>query len=622
MGMMRDSIRNRDIRQYGKGCIGYDILSLKLMRYLNSTYLVFPSAIILLFVGALISSLSDLYLIAIAIGIVQILIIAYREVRAGNNSLDYIAFLAMVLAVFTHEYLAGAVIAFMYTGGEALEAYASRRAEASLSSLLARIPKTALVKREGGAFEEVLLPSVPAGATVIVRGGELVPLDGLLASPQAVLSLANLTGEPLPETMAEGAVIKSGSVNKGAAFDLIVSGTLATSTYAKIVDLVKNARNNEAPFVRLAQKANLPFTFLTLLISGGTYLLTGDPIRVLAVLVIATPCPLIIAAPVAFIGGLARAAGRNIIVKTPAVLETVAKVKTVFFDKTGTLTLGEPQLTGITLIDAGVSEAQAISLAAALEFHSIHPLARAIIATARDRNETPAPATEAKETIGVGISGTVNGYVISIRQAPEEQHREGGISLLLSRGEHPLATFHFADVLKENAKKLLEELARSGIRVAVLTGDRKENAEKIFDGLALTIYADCTPEEKYRLVDEARTRGEMVAMVGDGLNDAPALAKADVGIVFSGTENSASIEAADVAILGHDVASIHELFALSRRSVRIANESVYAGIGLSTVGMLAAAFGFIVPVEGAVLQEGIDVTVIVNALRAALKPRA
>ncbi len=591
------------------------------MRYLNSTTLILPGAVALLLALELAFAQPGLYFIAIGIGIAEIFVVAYRDIRSGRMSLDYIAFLAMALAALTHEYLAGAVIALMYTGGEALETYASRRAEASLASLLARIPKTALVKNADGTLEEIPLALVPTGAVIVVRGGELVPLDGLLASIRAVLTLANLTGEPLPETISAGAVVKSGSVNAGEAFELTVSGTLATSTYAKIVDLVKSAGLDQSPFVRLAERANLPFTLLTLGISGGAYLLTGDITRVLAVLVIATPCPLIIAAPVAFIGGLSRAAGRNIIVKTPAILETIARVTTIFFDKTGTLTLGEPQLTSITLIHAKVSEEQALSLAAALEFHSIHPLARAVIATAKDRHLTPVPATDVKETIGTGIVGNVDGHSISLEQAPVTHRHEGGISLLLKEDVYPLAVFHFADVLKENAKKLLVGLTRSGFKVAVLTGDRKENAETIFSGLALDICADCTPEEKYRIVDEARARGEIVAMVGDGLNDAPALAKADVGIVFSGTENSASIEAADVAILGHDVALIHELFALSKRSVRIARESVYTGIGLSTVGMTFAAFGFIAPVEGALLQEGIDVAVITNALRAAFKSR-
>lgn len=592
------------------------------MRYLNVTTLRLPGVVALLLTFGLTFHLLGFYQIAIGIGIVDIFVVAYRSIRAHNWSLDYIAFLAMVLALLTNENLAGAVIALMYTGGEALEAYASRRAEASLASLLARIPKMALVRGADGLTTEVPLAEVPAGATIVVRGGELVPLDGLLLSPHAVLNLANLTGEPLPEIVDEGTFVKSGSVNAGEAFEITVSGTLATSTYAKIISLVKDAQKDQAPFVRLSERANVPFTLLTLFISGGTYLFTGDIVRVLAVLVIATPCPLIIAAPVAFIGGLARAASRNIIVKTPSVLESIAGVTTIFFDKTGTLTLGEPELTSVEFLDTTLNEVQVLSLAAALEFHSIHPLAHAVINATKKHNLTSAPARDVVETVGVGITGRVDGHYISLEQAPARYHREGGISLLLVQGGREVAVLHFADVLKDNAKKLLTELAHAGFKVAILTGDRKEHADAIFAGLELDICADCTPEEKYRLVDEARKRGEIVAMIGDGLNDAPALAKADIGIVFSGTENSASIEAADVAILGHDVMLIHELFALSRRSVRVARESVYTGIGLSTVGMLAAAGGFIVPVEGAILQEGIDVAVIINALRTAFTPRA
>ncbi|MDD3531543.1 MAG: heavy metal translocating P-type ATPase [Candidatus Pacebacteria bacterium] len=565
--------------------------------------------------------MSDLYLAATVIGIVYVCVVAYREFKNGTASIDFIAFLALALSLTTGEYLAGTVIAFMYIGGEALEAYAGRRAQASLAALLERIPKNALVKGEGGATREVPLTEVRAGTIIIVRGGELVPLDGLLFSPRAVLNLANLTGEPLPETVSQGAVVKSGSVNAGEAFELEVVGTLATSTYAKIVDLVRDAQKHQAPFVRLTTAANLPFTILTLVISGGAYLLTGDLARVLAVLVIATPCPLIIAAPVAFIGGLSRAAGKNIIVKTPATLESLSSITTIFFDKTGTLTLGTPQLTSIVLKAAYMTETEALSLAAALEFHSIHPLARTIVATAKERGLNPAPAKQAHETLGTGVSGTVDGRYLTLEQAPEGDHKEGGISLLLTADGNPLAIFHFSDVLKDNAKKFLTALTREGYKVAILTGDRKDHAEAIFAGLPLNVCADCTPEEKYRLVDESKKRGEKVAMVGDGLNDAPALAKAHVGIVFSGTENSASIEAAHVAILGHDVLLIGELFALSKRSMHIARQSVYTGIGLSTVGMLAAALGYIVPVEGAIIQEAIDVTVILNALRAAFAPR-
>lgn len=592
------------------------------MRYLNITTLVLPGAVALLLAAALLSGRSSWYLLAIGLGILELLAVAVDELRKGSFALDYIAFLAMALAAATGSYLAGAVIALMYTGGEALEVYASRRAEASLASLLSRIPKTALVKKNG-ATQEVPLGSVTAGTIIVVRASELVPLDGTLLSSRAVLNLANLTGEPLPETISRGAFVKSGSVNAGEALELSVSGTLATSTYAKIVDLVKEASTHQAPFVRLAGRANIPFTFATLFIAAAAYLGSGgDLIRLLAVLVIATPCPLIIAAPVAFIGGLSKAAGRNIIVKTPAALEAIARVTTVYFDKTGTLTLGEPQLIGIEVLDASLTETEALSLAAAIEFHSIHPTARAISNAAKERGVPLKEAKDVTEVMGSGVSGVVDKRYVSIMQAPAARHKEGGISLLLSGDGSELAVFHMADVLKENAKELITGLKNEGLKVAILTGDRKEHAEAVFAGLAIDICADCSAEEKYRIVEEAKKRGETVAMVGDGLNDAPALAKADIGIVFSGTENSASIEAADVAILGRDVTLITELFALSKRSVKIAGQSVYAGIGLSTVGMLAAAFGLIVPVEGALLQEAIDITVILNALRTAFGSQA
>ncbi len=591
------------------------------MRFLDTRLVILPGAVALLLAGNLLFGPPSLAIAAIVIGMAQLLVVAYRSIRADDWSLDYIAFLAMLVALATSEWLAGAVIALMYAGGRALEDYASHRAEASLASLLAKIPKTALVK-QGDETVETPLAEVKEGITIVIRGGELVPLDGTLASDEAVLDLANLTGEPLPESVTKGAFVKSGSVNAGDAFELSVSGTLATSTYAKIVDLVKDAERDPSPFVRLAARANVPFTVITLAIAALVYLATGDVVRLLAVLVIATPCPLLIAAPVAFIGGLSRAAGRNIIVKTPATLETIARVNTIFFDKTGTLTLGTPQLVGTELLVPHATERQALSLAAALEFHSIHPLARAILAAAHAEHFTPSPAREVTETVGTGIAGKVDGHQVAIGQAPDEYRHKDGISLLLQEDGAPLAVFHFADVLKDDAKELLHELAGNGYRIAILTGDREEHARAIFDGAAhFTVHAECTPEDKYRFVEEARERGEVVAMIGDGLNDAPALAKADVGIVFSGTENSASIEAADAAILGHDVGLIRDLLALSKRSVRIAGQSVYVGIGLSVVGMLVAAAGFIAPVTGAILQEGIDVTVILNALRAAFRPR-
>ena len=589
------------------------------MRYLNASAFVLPGIVALFGVFALVTSVPEWYVPAILLGIGDLFVVAYQDIRRGSWSLDYIAFLAMALALLTHEWLAGAVIALMYTGGEALEEYASRRATASLSALLSRLPKNALVK-EGDDVREAPLGELREGTHILVRRGELVPLDGFLVSNAATLDLANLTGESLPETVREGAFIKSGSVNAGEALELRVSGTLATSTYAKIIDLVRAGAENQAPFVRLADRANLPFTLLTLFVSGAAFAASGDITRVLAVLVIATPCPLIIAAPVAFVGGLSRAAGRNIIVKRPAALEALAKVTTIFFDKTGTLTLGEPTLARIDVLD-GLSEARALSIAASLEFHSIHPTARAIVAAAKAHRFTPAPAEHMSEVVGVGISGLVAGRYASIEPAPPEKRAPGSISLMLSMDGTPLALFHLSDVLKDNAKELLASLTRERYTVAILTGDKRATAETVFAGIPVTIHADLEPEDKFRIIENARAGGARVAMVGDGLNDAPALAKADVGIVFSGTENSASIDAADIAILGHDPRAVEEIFALAKRSVHIASQSVYAGIALSIIGQAVAAFGYIPPVTGAILQEGIDVTVIVNALRAALAPR-
>ena len=588
------------------------------MRYIHTSAFALPGAIALALALGLAADQPYLLLAGIAAGVVQIAFVSVKEIRQGNWSLDYIALLAMALAAGTHEWLAGAVIALMYTGGEALEEYASRRAKSSLAALLARIPKTAVVRGADGRVTDVPLPDVTPGTRILVRGGELVPLDGMLLSSEALLNLANLTGEPLPEVVSEGTFIRSGSVNAGETLELSVSGTLETSTYAKIVDLVRRGAEDQAPFVRLAERANLPFTVLTLLIALAAFAGTGDIVRVLAVLVIATPCPLIIAAPVAFVGGLSRAAGKNIIVKRAAALEIVAGVTTVFFDKTGTLTLGEPELARIEVLDASLTEQQVLSLAASLEFHSIHPLARALVAEARARGFTPTPARKVTEMLGTGIAGIVGEHYMALEQAPHERRDPAGISLALLSEGAPIALFHFADVLKEHARQLLTDLAARDLTVAILTGDRREHAERIFDGHDhITIYADLAPEEKYAIVENARKRGERVAMVGDGLNDAPALAKADVGIVFSGTENSAAIEAADIAILGHDPRLVTELFGIAKRSVRVADESVYAGIVLSIIGQIIAAFGFIVPVEGAVLQEGIDVAVILNALRAA-----
>ena len=567
------------------------------------------------------------YLAAIAVGLVTLLIDSVRKLFAKKFSLDYIAILAMVVALATGELLAGAVISLMILVSESLEAYGSREAEAALKHLVEKIPKTCEVRRGGeGGWTAVPIQDVREGETVFVRAGEIVPLDGYLLSDDALMDEANLTGEFEPQPYEKGRFMKSGLVNAGRSFELRVSGTFSTSTYQKIVDLVREAKRHPARIVRLAERYNYGFTAVTLVLAAAAwYVSQGDPSRFLAVLVIATPCPLLIAAPISFLGGLNVASKRTIIVKRPAALEELSQVTAIFFDKTGTLTLGEPALRAIRVLDAAYSEDEILSIAAAIEFHSLHPLAKAVVRAKQERDGGPvAEASHIVETVGDGIAGSVGGAVWHLKKA--DHASEEGIVIEMSKGASPAARFVFDDVMKPGTIDLLEKL-RARYRVAILTGDTMENAERMFcckdgghDGI--DIRARCTPEDKFAAIKEAQARGEKVMMVGDGLNDAPALALADVGVVFSGTENSASIDAAAVAILGRDVALVETTLDLAKRSTRIAEQSILWGIGLSIVGMVFAMLGYIPPVEGAILQEGIDVSVILNALRSARAPKA
>lgn len=554
-----------------------------------------------------------LWALGIAAGIGKIVWDSAGKLRAGEYSLDYIAFLAMVVSLAAGQYLAGAVVALMITGGEALDEYASARAEGALRGLAERIPKSCTVRREDGSTADIPIQAVREGERIVVRPNELVPLDGSLVSAEALLNEANLTGEAVPVGFRRGAFIKSGSVNAGETLELAVAGSFESSTYMRIVHLVDEAKQHQAPVVRLAEKVNFPFTAIALALSLGAYLISGELWRALAVLVIATPCPLIIAAPVAFIGGLSRAARQNIIVKRPATLEALTRARMVFFDKTGTLTLGEPRLVHIDAQVSDMSGLDALGIAAAIEFHSIHPLSRAIRNAADARGIAMREATQVRETIGHGIEGVVGGERYAVRKAAGAP----GLTLALVRDETDIAHFTFEDTIKENVAELFQALEARGIRSAILTGDKRENAEALLGHLGVPIRADLTPESKFAAIDAAKNAGAQTVMVGDGLNDAPALAEANVGIVFSGTENSAAIDAADVVILGRDASLIGALFDTAYRAMRVARESIWGGVALSTIGMLFAAAGFIPPVAGAIIQEVIDVVVILNSLRAA-----
>lgn len=553
------------------------------------------------------------YVLAILSGLVVLGIQSWERIRIRKWDLDYIAFLALVTSLFLGEWLAGAIIALMISLSRALENYGTRRAEASLEELFKLLPKSALVRRDG-SFVEVPLQDIRIGETISVRHREMVPLDGRLLSA-GLFSEANLTGEMEPVTYRPGVSLRSGIVNMSEAVEVAVTGDFSHSTYQSMLGIVSAGKREPSSLVRLAGQLNWPFTVITLVLSVGAYLVTGDINRFLAVLVIATPCPLLIAAPIAFLGGLSKAARRQIIIKTPETLERLANATTIFFDKTGTLTLGIPKLQAIESLSDRQSESRALALASALEEHSLHPIARAFVLANRERGGADLNATEVVEKLGEGIRGMIEGATYIIAKSTSAS----GMAVELRDETGPLARFIFDDVPKTGIEKTFAYLRERGLKLSVLTGDKEANAHRVLDRYGLDIIAECDPERKMTVVEEAKKRGDIVIMVGDGVNDAPALALADVGVVFSGTENSLSLEAADAVILKRDIGLFQELIHISRRSYRIAKQSMLIGIGLSIIGMIAAALGYLPPVHGAILQEVIDALVIVNAVRAAYR---
>lgn len=562
--------------------------------------------------AAFLFSFPYLFLMAILIGLLRLSVESYERLRMGKWSLDYLALITLLTTLLLHEWLSGSVIAFMVAVSAALERYGTKQAEKTLRGLFDALPKTVLLKH-GEHETEVPLQSVVEGDILLIRPNELLAFDGYLVSKKALLNEANLTGEMEPVVYESEHLLKSGSINAGEELLIRVRGDFEHSSYRKILRLVEEGKKHPSPLSRLAERYNIWFSLFALALSFGAYFIFDDWSRFLAVLVIATPCPLLIAAPMSFIGGLNKAARKNIIVKSPYALELLAKTKVFFFDKTGTLTLGEPKLVKVTLLDRGLDEEQALDLAAALEQHSFHPLARSLVKEQERRCHTTVPqATNVEERIGEGIFGIIQGSHFGVVKSAGVA---AGLSVDLTHEGVPIARFLFDDELKSDVSKVFGYLRERGYMFGILTGDKKENAERLLGAFHLPIYAESTPEKKVQLLERYQSEGKLVGMIGDGVNDAPALALADIGIVFSGNENSASIEAADVALLSRDAWSIRDAIHIGRRSYHVALQSIVLGIGLSSLCMVLAFFGFIPVLQGAILQEVIDAVVIINALR-------
>lgn len=553
-----------------------------------------------------------------------------RSLARGDVGLDIVAALSMGAAVAFGETLAAVIVALMYSGGSFLEAFAERRANRAMTALLDRAPRFGW-REENGSLAEIPAEAIRAGDRLLVRPGDLVPADGTLLDT-ALLDESALTGEPLPVRRGPDAAVLSGSTNVGEAFRMRADQPAAASTYAGIVRLVEAAQREKAPMVRLADRMAIGFLGLTLAIAGAAYLATGDPIRALAVLVVATPCPLILAVPIALIAGVDRAARHGVLLKGGRVIEGLAAIDRIVLDKTGTLTHGDAALAGSAVVE-GWTPNEALRLAASLDQASNHPVAVALLHAAAAAGLPLSPPSGTREQSGAGVTGTVEGRRVAVgsprfildatgEEPPELGAFEDGLTVAVAIDGRAVARFGLADLVRDETRAALRGLDRLGIRRVVLaSGDRAAVVGPVAASLGLSAWhGDLKPADKVGIVRAERAGGH-VMMVGDGTNDAPALAAAHVGVAMGGRGTAASSEAADAVLLADRLDRIPEVISIARKARAIALQSVTIGLGLSVAGMVAAAFGLLTPVEGALLQEAIDVAVILNALRAvAIEP--
>ena len=554
-----------------------------------------------------------------------------RDFLAGRVGVDSVAFVSMSGALALGQNLAGIVIAIMYAGGNVLEDFAVARAERDLRSLIDRAPRIAH-RRIGSRIEDVPIEQVAIGDEILVRGGEVIPVDGAVQSPSALIDEAALSGEPIPVARRNGELARSGSLNAGDTFEIRASALASESTYAGIVRMVSAAQTAKSPFIRMADRYALLFLPITLAIAGGAWFLSNDPVRALAVVVAATPCPLILAAPVAFIAGVAQAAKRGILVKGGGSLEALARTHTVMFDKTGTLTIGGARLVAIEAAP-GQNADEILRAAASLEQASHHVVAAAIVEAATTRGLKLAIPSTAHEAMGSGLEGVIDGQTVRVgshqmvcgSRKPEawalralrRAAWRSALSVFVAVDGRVIGVILLADELRHETPRAVQSLRTAGVsRIVMVTGDRADAAETIGAALDLdAVLAEREPADKVDAVTSEQRQSPTV-MVGDGINDAPALAAANVGIAMGARGASASSEAADVVILIDRLDRVSEAVSIARRTRGIALQSILFGMTLSGVAMGFAAVGLLPPIAGALTQEVIDVGVILNALRA------
>lgn len=563
--------------------------------------------------------------VASSIMLVFLTIDMVRTLREGSLGVDILAATAILTAVILGEYWAGMVIVLMLTGGEALEDYAEKRAKSELTSLIERKPHKAHILRSGKR-EDIAVSKVKAKDKLVILPGEVIPVDGVVVDGESSVDESSLTGESLPVIAKKDYKVLSGSINIDGELTIEAAQTAANSQYEQIIKLVQSANASKAPFVRMADRFAVPFTIVAYIIAASAWIVSGDPIRFLMVLVVATPCPLILGAPIALISGMSRAAKHGIIVRTGSAMERLANINTMAFDKTGTLTRGEPKVESV-IAHKGFTKSDIITYAAALEQSSSHILARAVVEHAEEKHLSIPKAKNVRENAGHGLTGRMNGKTIAIGRLsflesagvdlPKKLKTQVDTTTTFIAFDNALAgSISFSDQIRSESASMLARLKKSGINhTMMVTGDSEKVAHKIAKKLGIeTVKAECLPADKILAIE--RAEHQPVGFVGDGVNDAPVLTTADVGIALGARGSTAASESADVVIMQDDVSKVADSVEIANRTFAIARQSILIGIFLSIGLMVVFWSGRFSPLQGAFVQEIVDIVVIINALRA------
>ncbi len=570
-------------------------------------------------------------LVTLVLGGLPLLYDLLRKLLKREFGSDLLGGISIITSVLLGEYLAGSIIVLMLSGGEALESYALRSASSVLAALAKRMPSIAHRKRES-EIVDVALAEVAVGNTLVIYPHDICPVDGVVIEGHGTMDESYLTGEPFQITKTSGSTVISGAINGESVLTIRTTQLAADSRYAKIMEVMRESEAKRPSLRRLGDRLGAIYTPVALVVAILAWAISGEAIRFLAVLVIATPCPLLLAIPIAIIGSISLCARRAIIVKSPVVLEQIAECRVAIFDKTGTLTYGEPTLTE-QLIAPGFEQKEVLTLVASLERYSKHPLARAILAAAKEAGVQLPEATEVGEQPGQGLRGTVSGHSLMITSRNKLLAQNvagsdrlpplaGGLECVVVIDQRYAAALRFRDAPRAESRSFVKHLGpkHQFARVMIVSGDRESEVHYLAEQVGITeIHAQQSPEQKLTLV-RAETAKAKTLYVGDGINDAPAMMAATVGMAI-GQNSDVTAEAAGVVIMDNSLKKVDEFMHISRRMRIIALQSAVGGMALSVIGMVFAATGHLTPVAGAITQEVIDVLAVLNALRAAFPPK-